>query len=286
MNIPPPVPLPLRIETYFHSMNPIEAHYAQPGLLERLTEALRRSGRDPDRLNQSDLSKFDHFHVGGLDATDALIRLAEIRQTDQVLDLGSGIGGPSRHLAATIGCRVTGLDLTDEYCQVATKLARSTGLSRLVDYHSGDALAAPFDDASFDVVWTQHAAMNIEDKPGLYREVFRLLKRGGRLALHDVVAGSGTVLYPVPWATRPELSFLVSEEQMQNALSAAGFQQLILQDVTPEGIEALARMAARANSPSFGLQTLMGAEFPLMIANLTTNLKTGRCRLIRAIFAK
>jgi ubiquinone/menaquinone biosynthesis C-methylase UbiE len=267
-------------------MNPVEAHYAKPGLLERVKQALALNGLDPEDLRQADLAKLDHFHVGGVDATDALIRLANIQPADAVLDLGSGIGGPSRRLASTVGCNVTGVDLTDEYCQVATMLASSTGLSHLVRYQRCDALATPFEDASFDVVWTQHAAMNIEDKAGLYHEIFRLLIKGGRLALHDVVAGPGIVLYPVPWASRAELSFLITEADMQAALATAGFRHIASQDVTSEGVEALARVAARAGSPGFSLRTLMGDDFPVMIANLMTNLRSGTVRLVQAVYEK
>jgi ubiquinone/menaquinone biosynthesis C-methylase UbiE len=267
-------------------MNVIEAHYAQPGVLERVREALRQSGLNPDRLEQADLAKLDQFHVGGLEATDRLARLAEIQPGDRVLDLGSGVGGPSRHLASTIGCHVTGLDLTKEYCDVATALAAATGLSDLVSYQSGDALAAPFQDATFDVVWTQHATMNIEDKSGLYREIFRLLKKSGRLALHDVVAGKGIVRYPVPWARRSELSFLISEDTMREALTGAGFRFIASEDVTAEGLEALRQAASRPPSPGFGLRTLLGPEFPSMAANLVANLQSGACRIVQAVFAK
>jgi ubiquinone/menaquinone biosynthesis C-methylase UbiE len=265
-------------------MNIVEAHYAQPGLVERVKAALRESGLNPDALSQSDLAKLDHFHVGGVVSTDGLAQLAEIRESDRVLDLGSGIGGPSRHLASTIGCRVTGIDLTDEYCQVATMLARSTGLSHLVDYQKGDALHTPFEDRTFDVVWTQHAAMNIEDKRGLYREISRVLKPGGRLAIHDIVAGKGEVRYPVPWASRPDFSFLVSEQEMQTALAAEGFRNIVVHDVTKEGVEALRKVATAAALPGFGLRTLLGPEFPTMAGNLIANLQNGACRVIQAVY--
>ena len=264
-------------------MNAVEAHYAQPGLRERVREALRESGLNPDSLSQSDLDKLDQFHVGGLDATVGLARLAQIRQTDRVLDLGSGAGGPSRHLASAIGCHVTGIDLTDEYCQVATMLGAATGLSHLVEYNHGDALHTPFEDASFNVVWTQHASMNIDDKPGLYREAFRVLKPGGRFAIHDIVRGTGEVRYPVPWARHADASFIDSAEDLHSGLQAAGAQSIVLQDVTEEGLEALKLAANRANSPSYGLRTLVGPEFPAMVANLVANLQSGACRVVQLV---
>ena len=119
----------------------------------------------------------------------ALAEAAAITSTDEVLDVGCGIGGPARFLATKFGCKVTGIDLTPEFIDVARDLNARVGLGDTIDLRVADALDLPFPDASFDVVWTQHVSMNIADKPGLYAELGRVLRPGGRLAFFDVVAG-------------------------------------------------------------------------------------------------
>jgi ubiquinone/menaquinone biosynthesis C-methylase UbiE len=138
----------------------------------------------------------------------------------RVLDVGSGLGGPARCIAGEFGCRVTGVDLTDEYVRAAAMLAERVGLSNLVTYHQGDALDLPFPEATFDVVWTQHTAMNIRDKAALYREMFRVLTPGGALAIYDILAGPVTpVHFPVPWARVPETSFLITPDELHRFLN-------------------------------------------------------------------
>ena len=103
-------------------------------------------------------------------------------------------------------------------------LSDRVGLSKLVDYRQGDATNLPFPDASFDIVWSEHAAMNIPDKSALYREMYRVLKPGGTLAIYDVLAGPASpVIFPVPWARTPESSFLVTSEVLRDLLERAGF---------------------------------------------------------------
>jgi ubiquinone/menaquinone biosynthesis C-methylase UbiE len=146
--------------------------------------------------------------------------------TKQLLDVGSGVGGPSRCIASEFGCRVTGIDLTDDYCCAATMLAERVALSHLVSYRRGDALNLPFPGETFDVVWTQHAAMNIPDKATMYREMHRVLKPGGVLAIYDILAGPvGQVIFPVPWARLPETSFLVTSNQLRQLLEETGFDE-------------------------------------------------------------
>jgi ubiquinone/menaquinone biosynthesis C-methylase UbiE len=176
-------------------------HYGRPRLIDAIDAALRAAGVDPEEPTLDHLAPVDHFHSLGHAATLELARLAGISADDEVLDIGGGLGGPARTLASQFGCRVTVLDLTPDFCRTGEILTRRLALDRLVRFRVGDALQPPFTPASFDVVWTQHSTMNIPDKPALYRHAHGLLRPGGRLAMHEIVAGpAGPPHFPVPWA--------------------------------------------------------------------------------------
>jgi ubiquinone/menaquinone biosynthesis C-methylase UbiE len=201
----------------------IQQHYARSDLGTAILAALSEAGKDVNHLKPEDLAPVDEFHIRGRQATLELARTVGLDTTKQVLDVGSGVGGPSRCIAREFGCRVIGIDLTDEYCRVAMMLAERVALSHLVSYRQGDALNLPFPDETFDVAWTQHVAMNIPDKATMYREVHRVLKPGGVMAIYDILAGpAGQVLFPVPWARLPETSFLVTPDQLRQLLEESG----------------------------------------------------------------
>ena len=153
------------------STSAIVEHYGRADLGDAILDALKAAGKDIDHLTPDDLAPIDEFHTRGRTATVDLARLLSLKATDRVLDLGCGIGGPSRYLAKTFGCHVVGLDLTPEFCRVAAMLAERTGLADRVEYRQGDALAMPFADQSFDVVWSQNVVMNIADRDRLYAEI-------------------------------------------------------------------------------------------------------------------
>jgi SAM-dependent methyltransferase len=192
----------------------VAANYTGADLDTAILNALRAAGKDPDALAPEDLVPEDlvpedlvpedlvpedHFHAGGKAATLELARLAGIQPGMVVLDIGGGIGGPARMLASEIGCDVTVLDLTEGFCRTGAKLTARTGLADRVTFRHGNALDMPFADASFDLALLQHAGMTIEDKPRLYAAARRVLRPGGRFALHEVMAGQGGPLtYPVP----------------------------------------------------------------------------------------
>ena len=170
-----------------HDPNAVTDHYGRTDLTESILNALRAADIDVEHLSLDDLAPVEEFHIGGREATTELAQLAKIDRSDRVLDIGCGIGGPARALAAMYGCRVTGVDLTEPFCEAATELNRRTGLSDLIEIHHGSALDLPLADASIDVVWMQHVSMNIEDKAGLYCEARRVLVPEGRVAIYEVM---------------------------------------------------------------------------------------------------
>jgi sarcosine/dimethylglycine N-methyltransferase len=154
----------------------VRDHYRATGLAERLKTALAALGGEDQRLAPQQLAALDQFHTMGLAATDGLAKLAGITAAMSVLDVGAGIGGPARFLAATYGCRVRGIDLSEPFIEAARYLTERTGQNGQVSFETASALELPFDCGRFDVVLLQHVAMNIADRARLYREIRRVLK--------------------------------------------------------------------------------------------------------------
>lgn len=267
--------------------DPVSRHYDPGDLVAALRAALKEAGKHPSELSVDDLTAIDQMHVRGREATRELAAKLGLTKETRVLDVGCGIGGPSRILAAEYGCRVTGVDLTAEYCRAAEAIAHWIGLDDRLDYRPGDALALPCGEAAYDVVWTQHAAMNIADKVRLYAEMHRVLKPGGALALYDVLRGPvQPVHFPVPWASGPEISFLITPDELRELLEQAGFRIEYWRDTTEAGRAAIRKMDERiagGAAPPLGGTLLHGPDFAARVRNLRRNLDEDRVRLIEAI---
>ncbi|MHC4937449.1 MAG: methyltransferase domain-containing protein [Planctomycetota bacterium] len=259
----------------------IEGHYARTDLGETILEALAVDGKRIERLTMEDLAPVDEFHIRGREATLELAGLAAPEEHERVLDVGSGLGGSARHLASNYGCAVTGIDLTADYCEVASMLSELVGLGDRTSFRQASALAMPFEDGSFDCAWTEHVQMNIADKRAFYGEIARVLRPGGRLVFHDVFGGrAGAPHFPVPWAESPELSALIEPEELRATLEETGYEIVEWRDLTQEAAAWFDAMATRRQRPRTGIALLMGATAPEKLANMRRNLTEGRISVV------
>ena len=227
------------------AMPDISGHYTSGDLLARLESSLREDGVDPAHPTFEALAPYDHFHGRGLEATEDMADRLPVSETDHALDVGSGLGGPARYMARRFGCRVTGIDLTAEFCDVSRHLTSLLGLRGRVSFEQGDALAMPYADAAFDGAYSMNVSMNIADKRALYREIHRVLKPGAWLGLSEVVQGpGGEPDYPTPWARTAASSFVETADETRANLVAAGFTIENLRDTTEASFAYAARSRA------------------------------------------
>jgi sarcosine/dimethylglycine N-methyltransferase len=265
------------------TISEIAAQYSTGLSRHNIEQALAAAGLDSDHLQRTDLGLLEDFHTMGPIATSQLTELAEITSDDRVLDAGSGIGGTARFLADQYKCRVTAIDLTEEYCEIARWLNRLTGLDDRISVWHGSVTDLPFADASFDVAISQHVQMNVADKTRLYAEARRVLGGGGRLAIWDIVAGDSPekLDFPMPWADRPELSHLVSAGQLRALIEEPGFVVEQWNDLTDDAAALMKAIFALPPSP-LGLQAFVH-NFTDKAGNLTEGLASGRLRVIQGI---
>jgi len=258
----------------------VDRHYGAGGLMERIVCGLSSVGKAIDSLTIEDLAPLDAFHTRGRKATLDLAGLAKLKAGDRVLDVGCGIGGSARTLARQLDCRVTGIEITEEYVAVAKELTHRLGLDDRVQFRQGSALEIPHADAEFDVVWTEHVQMNIADKRRFHSEMARVLKPGGSLLFHDIFRGSGdSPLYPVPWAEDESISSLATEAQARASIEGAGLSIENWSAKTPESIEFFERALVsieKRGLPPFGIHLLMGSNSRDKMLNLLRNLREDR----------
>ena len=262
----------------------IAQYWGREHLAEAILAALTARGVSLDALTVEVLAPVDQFHGGGKAVTGRLARLAAIRPGTRVLDVGGGFGGPARTLAVEFGCHVTTIDLTDSYVRAAKVLTARMGLDDRVTHQVGDAVALPFPDGAFDLVWTQNTGMNIADKERLYAGFHRVLRPGGLLALQEPMAGPvQPVVYPVMWARDSSTSFLRTPETMRAVIEAAGFRARAWEDMTAE----TSGPTTGAEVPAHSIQRLvMGDAIDAIIAAGQRNRAEGRIVSIQAVFER
>ena len=187
-------------------------------------------------------------------------------------------------LAAEIGCHVTVIDLTESYVRAATMLTERLGLGRQVTHHVGSALDLRFDDASFDVVWTQNSGMNIADKEQLYAGFHRVLRPGGVLAFQEPMAGPvAPPIFPLMWARAPEQSSLGTPDEMRALIERAGFLPRVWDDVTAD---TAGPPAGTAVPPHAVQRLIMGEALGAITRAGQRNREESRIVMIQAVFER
>ena len=263
------------------------SHYTHGAVQQAIFDALKSMGKDIDRLATADLVAADEFHLGWRAATTLLAKDLGLKCGMHVLDVGSGIGGPARFFAETHGCRVTGIDLTEEFVQVAGELTRRCGLGDLVSFRQGSALDLPFGAGAFDAATLIHVGMNIADKARLFRNVRRVLKPGAPFAVYEVMrVADGDLPYPMPWAQSGGTSFVETPETYRELLNDAGFA-IEREENRREFVLKLAaeirEKAAAHGAPALGIPILMGPAWRERLTNVMSTLERGTIAPVQMI---
>ncbi len=258
----------------------ISGHWSTGELAQTILAALEAAGVDTENLTAKDLEPIDNMHGGGAGATREMMALLSPAPDQHLLDIGSGIGGPARLLASETGVKITGIDLTAEFCEVAAMLTEKTGLSGLVGFQQGSALELPFDDVSFDGAYTHNVTMNIPDKTSFYAEAHRVVKPGGLFVSVGLAEGlDGPPFFPVPWAKVPEDSYLVSPDETCRLIEAAGFEIVRMIDKTEAMLEFFdqdRKKAAAEGPPALSVQVILGADGLERLKNSARSVEEGR----------
>ena len=254
--------------------DPVRRHYRRDDLEGVVLAALGRSGADLSDLRVEDLRGLDQLHAGSVEATEHLLDLLDLSTSSRLLDVGSGVGGPARLAAERHGCRVSGVDLSPDFVELARSLTARFSLAGQATFVLGSATTLPWSDRSFDRVMLNHVGMNIPDKAAVFAEVHRVLEPGGVFGIYEqMLIGEGALTFPLPWADEESGSFVESPQRYAELLGAAGFAV----ESEENRAAAVAAIAAASSGPTGGLTPadLFGEGFTERLDNNIAATMTG-----------
>jgi ubiquinone/menaquinone biosynthesis C-methylase UbiE len=259
----------------------IKNYWERNNIGQAIIDLLIKEGKNLSRLTVEDLAQWDHFHAGGKAATVKLAKLANLKEGMRVLDVGGGLGGAARTLAADFGCQVTTIDLTESYVEASKMFTSMLGLNNQIKHYVGNALDLPFEDSSFDVVWTQNSGMNISNKEALYSGFYHVLQKEALLVFQEPMIGKVyPPIFPVMWATKPADSFLLIQSEMCKLIEETGFQMQCWNDITEK--------TSKPNSVNKNTiqYLIMGEQLKLILESNYHNSNEDRIVMVQAVFHK
>ncbi len=273
----------------------LDQHYSQQLSAQALLAEVDRLLPEPAAPEA--FAAIDQLHLGGRKASIELLDGLNIHADQRVLDIGCGLGGSARLMAQRYGCRVVGIDLTADFCRLATALNQRLKQALPVQFLQADASRLPFAERSFDLLVSQHCIMNLPDPQLALVGFRRLLADGGKLVLHEILQGpGGQPYYPVPWASDADHSFLCAEAELKRWLQQAGLRLLDWSDHSQQALQwRRGHRRREQQSPStpqqqpqqppsvLTPQLIFGPRFSDMSNNLIRNLEQQRVRVVSVI---
>lgn len=172
-----------------------------------------------------------------------LSQLLQLTAASRVLELGCGSGGCAVHLAETVGCHVTGLDVNAEGIRAAGELSQAKGQSDRARFALTDAgRSFPVAAATFDAAYVNDALCHIPDRPAVLSELRRVLQSGGRLLFSDALVVTG-ILSNAELATRSSIGYylFVPRGENERLLEQAGFDVVQVIDTTAQAAAVAGR---------------------------------------------
>lgn len=160
--------------------------------------------------------------------------LLSIAKSKKVLEIASGSGGPALSMAKETGCHLTGLEYDKNGVNNSLKMAEANGLKGQTEFIHGDASEPlPFEDNSFDALFTVDAINHLKNRVSILKEFYRVLKPGGKLLYTDPIVVSG-ILSNEEIAVRSSIGYFLFTPLGENErlLNEAGFIEILSRDVT------------------------------------------------------
>jgi len=193
--------------------------------------------------------------------TEMMLQRMPLKAGQHLIDVGCGLGRPSMRLARETGCKVTGITVSQVQVDEANQRAGASGLGERAIFKNADAMAMPFEDASFDAAWAIESLLHMPDRQQVIREMKRVVVPGGRIAIADMIARA-----PM---TDDEAAFIRSTFLLQSAISLDAYQSLLKEsgleveevvDISLNTMQTLPRLMESFEKNKDTLQKGMGEE--------------------------